>query len=512
MRTADYVSEGLLRVVHHQIGLHAPTTHGSSSRGSTAGTSRRAFLRAATAASGTLLATLALPGVAAAAGRLAAGAADRQVGLRSIGNQAFVTVRDSDSQLIANRGSLGRAETFTIVDLGGGWVALRAANGMYVCAESAGQASLVANRPSPSTWESFRIITNADGSISLSSMANGGYVCSEGNGAFPLIANRSAIGPWEEFTLVSTGAVSAAPSRSSLIPGTYRPDRSTTGPLPGTTLRTVNGNLNVTAHGQVIENVEVWGSVNLGAYESVVIRNSVIHGTTATGKLTPCIIGAGENLRGLLIEDCRISGQGNPWCEGIRGGNYTIRRCELDNLPDAISLTSAIGNVTAEACWIHNGLYLEWDASTPNMPPAGGYYTHTDGVQFHRGSNYVFRGNMIGGVRVPGAHHTGLAAQIASGDDCYNSCFMIKQEVDGSVANRITNVLIEKNWLMGGAASINLASGRGNDFSSTVIRNNRFIRSTWGKQYYILRPPGLGVFENNVFDDTGQPVPISKGQ
>lgn len=494
--------------------------HVGPNPGPSIGTSRnrRSFLRAASVAAGTVLVSLVVPGIAPAAGRRRALATETLVGLRSAANGMYVTAEDAGNQpLIANRAEPAGWETFTMVELGNGFVALRAAaNGLYVCADNQGQSPLIANRATAANWESFQLIDNADGTVSLKSKANGAFVCSEGNGASPLIANRQAIGGWERFILVGLGGsapvASAAPSRAGLVPGTYRPGGSTTGPVPGSTLRTVNGNLNATAHRQVIENVEVWGSVNLGAYESVTIRNSIIHGSTATGTRTACVVGANENLRGLVIEDCRLTGQGNPWCEGIRGANYTIRRSELDNLPDGLSLTSQLGNVTAEACWIHNGLYREWNASTPNMPPASGYYIHTDGVQFHRGSNYVFRGNMIGGVRVPGSHHTGLATQIASGDDHFNSCFMIKQEVDDSAANRITNVLIEKNWLMGGAASINIASGRGNDFSSTIIRNNRFIRSTWGSQFYILRGPGLAVLENNVFDDTGEPVPISKGQ
>ena len=166
----------------------------------------------------------------------------------------------------------------------------------------------------------------------------------------------------------------------------------------------------------------------------------------------------------------------------MRGGNYTIRRTEISNVPDGLCLTSALGNVRAEANWIHNGLYREWSSTTPNMPYAGGYYTHTDGIQFHRGRNYTIRGNLIGGKRVPGAHHTGMADAISSGDDMYNSCIMIKQEVDSTWANKIENVLIERNWFVGGQASINLASGRLNNFETTVIRYNRFLTSTWGKQ------------------------------
>jgi hypothetical protein len=256
----------------------------------------------------------------------------------------------------------------------------------------------------------------------------------------------------------------------------------------------------------------VFGSIHTGAFTNVVIRNCIVWGTLATGTDTSFIISSNDNGRGLIVEDCRLIGRGSAWCSGMRGGNYTIRRTEINNAPDGLCFTSQLGNVTAESCWIHNGLYLEWTASTPNMPPGGNYYTHTDGVQFHRGKNYVIRGNMIGGVRVPGDHHTGMAAQIASGDDMYNAAFMIKQEVDNTLANKIENVLIENNWLMGGQSTINITSGRDNTFSSTTIRNNRFIRSTWGQQYYILRGPGLGVFSNNVFDDDGSPVPISNGQ
>lgn len=321
----------------------------------------------------------------------------------------------------------------------------------------------------------------------------------------------TAGGSIELIDAVSQAVQDPTAVRRALVPGTYCPDATTTGPIPGTQLTRVDGDFIAGANGQVIENLEIFGSVNLKAFTGVTIRNCVIWGTMRTGTDTAFIIFADDNGRGAIIEDCRLNGRGNVWCSGVRGGNYTMRRCEITNAPDGICLTSQVGNVTVEASWIHNGYFMEWTATTPNMPYAGAYYTHVDGVQFHRGRNYTFRGNMIGGSRFVAQHHTGYLDQIQGADDMYNSAFMIKQEVDNSTANKIENVLIENNWLCGGAATVNLTSGRDNDFSTLVMRNNRFVRSTWGPQKYILSGPGLGRLSGNVFDDDGSAVPISKG-
>ena len=76
------------------------------------------------------------------------------------------------------------------------------ANSLYVTAENAGAQPLIANRTAIGGWETFGLIHNADGSISLKAV-NGDYVTAENAGAAALIANRTAIGPWEEFDLIS---------------------------------------------------------------------------------------------------------------------------------------------------------------------------------------------------------------------------------------------------------------------------------------------------------------------
>ncbi|WP_433363968.1 ThuA domain-containing protein [Actinoplanes sp. CA-142083] len=122
--------------------------------------------------------------------------------LRARANNKFVTA--ASGNLIASAATA--ADRFDIVTLSGGNVALRSkANGLYVCAENAGNNPLVANRAAVGSWETFALIRNSDGTVSLRATVNNRYVTAENAGAAPLIANRTAIGLWEKFDLV-TGA------------------------------------------------------------------------------------------------------------------------------------------------------------------------------------------------------------------------------------------------------------------------------------------------------------------
>ena len=86
--------------------------------------------------------------------------------------------------LIANTATIGAAQQFDIVDLGGGNIALRArVNNMYVCAENAGANPLIANRAAVGPWETFTRVNNSDGSVSLRATVNNMYVVAENAGA-----------------------------------------------------------------------------------------------------------------------------------------------------------------------------------------------------------------------------------------------------------------------------------------------------------------------------------------
>lgn len=86
------------------------------------------------------------------------------------------------------------------------WSSLKAiANGNYVTAENSGADPLVANRTAVNDWERFKVINNADGTISLWSMANNKYVQADLNNGGRLIASASFINAWEKFTRVDLG-------------------------------------------------------------------------------------------------------------------------------------------------------------------------------------------------------------------------------------------------------------------------------------------------------------------
>jgi hypothetical protein len=141
---------------------------------------------------------------------------------------------------------------------------------------------------------------------------------------------------------VQRSANAAANPRDSLVYGEYKPDASTVGPLPGTVLQqfgssTTSTDFVVTANNQVVENLEIWGNVNLKSFTGVTVRNCRIHGTLERGKSTGHVYGQGNDMRGATIVDCALVGRsvtvpasyngvpnpdtgsvnrGNEWCGG----------------------------------------------------------------------------------------------------------------------------------------------------------------------------------------------------
>jgi hypothetical protein len=125
------------------------------------------------------------------------------IGLRAHANGTIVTAESAGAQpLIANRPVADAWETFDLIDNADGTVSLFAhANNKYVDAPST-TSSLIADATTIGTPEKFDLIFNADNSISLRARVNNDYVTAESAGSQPLIANRTAIGAWEEFDLL----------------------------------------------------------------------------------------------------------------------------------------------------------------------------------------------------------------------------------------------------------------------------------------------------------------------
>jgi hypothetical protein len=126
------------------------------------------------------------------------------IGIQAACNNKYVCAEDGGNQpLIANRDWIRGWETFKLVDLGSGKVAMQACNGKYVCAEDGGNQPLIANRDWIRGWETFEYIDKGNNKFALKA-CNGKYVCTEDGGSKSLIANRDAIGSWETFSLILT--------------------------------------------------------------------------------------------------------------------------------------------------------------------------------------------------------------------------------------------------------------------------------------------------------------------
>ncbi len=110
-------------------------------------------------------------------------------------NNMYVSGENGTQPMNCNRPTASGWETFTVVDAGGGKIALMS-QGKYVSSENGTQA-ITCNRTTIGDWEKFDWITNTDGKIFLRGN-NGMYVCSE-NGTQAMTCNRPTASGWETF-------------------------------------------------------------------------------------------------------------------------------------------------------------------------------------------------------------------------------------------------------------------------------------------------------------------------
>lgn len=111
-------------------------------------------------------------------------------------NNLFVSGENGVQAMLCNRPTAQGWEQFTVVDAGGGKVALRSMN-KYVSSEN-GVSAITCNRAAIGDWEKFDWVSNADGTFSLRGN-NSLYISSE-NGAQAMTCTRPTIGGWEKFT------------------------------------------------------------------------------------------------------------------------------------------------------------------------------------------------------------------------------------------------------------------------------------------------------------------------
>lgn len=227
------------------------------------------------------------------------------------------------------------------------------------------------------------------------------------------------------------------------VPADKFPGAACTGVLPGVS-RTSSGSITTTGNGQIIQNLNINGSIQVN-HSNVLIKNVKI---TQPGGAAISINGPS----GLVIEDCELDGTGNPSAlSAIAEHNYTMRRCNVHHFGEGPRIN---GNVTLEDNYIHD--FVSYYTGSPSD-------SHQDTIQITSGSNIIIR------------HNTLLMNVDGANGGLYTCCF------GGN------SLLIERNLLAGG---IYATTGGGDIngaplYSNTTIRDNRFSTIFFPNSGYI---------------------------
>lgn len=112
-------------------------------------------------------------------------------------NGKYVSGENGTDDMHCDRTTAQTWEHFTVIDAGGGLIALRSM-GKYVSSEN-GTKPMTCNRATVGDWEKFSWEVNADGTVFLKGN-NGKYVSSE-NGTQAMTCNRTTASGWEAFTI-----------------------------------------------------------------------------------------------------------------------------------------------------------------------------------------------------------------------------------------------------------------------------------------------------------------------
>lgn len=129
--------------------------------------------------------------------------------IKSVANEKYVATENGGSDpIVANRDSYGGSwETFYLINNDDGTVSLKAdANNKYVCAVLDEENQLVPRSESVGTWEKFQIYKISDTEYGLKSAENGKYVKVDLDNGGKLIAGSDSIaGAWETFNIEKLG-------------------------------------------------------------------------------------------------------------------------------------------------------------------------------------------------------------------------------------------------------------------------------------------------------------------
>jgi hypothetical protein len=308
--------------------------------------------------------------------------------------------------------------------------------------------------------------------------------------------------------------VGSTQDRSSLTPGSYEPDDSTTGVPSGVSLTSLAGNQVITTPGTTLYRRDITGTVDVRTYD-VTIRECLIRGDGVTGTSRGLVNATNSACVNLLVEDCSLIADppSSYNFTGILGHDYTARRNRIKDTCDGFGVfeTGAPGTaslVTIEANY--TGPLGWWRAGVDGNHADG---SHNDSVQLQGGIGTVVRYNRFHGFNSltvgNGATDGGRAGLDQT--QCLSNLMM-----NANVGDPY-DVEFYENWLYGGEVSVNVSDDNLGVTGQTIaaIKRNRFDRD----QYLVpllyqstatWDIPASGD-DKNYYMDNGAAIPLQTG-
>lgn len=189
--------------------------------------------------------------------------------------------------------------------------------------------------------------------------------------------------------------------RENLVLGTYEPDDTNTGVLPGISRTLVNGDLTTTSNGQVITDKNIAGRL-LIQHTDVVVNNCFVYGQAAGPSANPQALIDCQNsaVRNAVITDCTVKPQTPDYrWNCVMGHDFTLNRVNGSLGGDIVQInlvpvhprTTTLVNIYG--CYLHEPTW--WTAASAGTVHPSDTENHADIIQHFGGGGTQVIGNSL---------------------------------------------------------------------------------------------------------------------
>lgn len=284
--------------------------------------------------------------------------------------------------------------------------------------------------------------------------------------------------------------------------GTYTPGPTTTGVRPGVTLTRYDGDIVAKTPGQVIEALDIYGSVKVLA-SGVRLRNCVIRGPQVTPTTDIRIVDAvSSSAYDFVMESCEVvPNHPSLYVTGIYGHDMTVRYTYVHESVDGFGLMAGSGPCVLEGNWVSD---LAWFSPDPTHADN---HSHNDDIQIFGGTGHIIRGNRLASWLSKATGTLSASAVTSPTGGQALSCILAN-------AAGISGLVVEDNWCEGAGIPFsflgaNLPTGNVGTFNRNHFDGLSQYQSPTPAQTIALRSGVTGTFgtgaDANTFPD-GTPV------